>query len=553
MRKIVILCLFLLSLVSWAGATDYYIKNDGNDEAAGTSDGAAWKTIAKVNDFAEATGFASGDTINFNRGDTWTSDETLGNDGSSIAWGTINGLTIQAYGTGDKPWLNGNTQRPISITAGPITNLTIKDIDISGGDWWAEGWWEANIRLAYVSGIVIDGIYCDSHKGATDNGPACGIGITDYGTGDVEIKNCEIKNSIGIGSTLGEWGAIDSAGIVLGTKSSGTISIHDNVIHDVESDCMQFYGTMTTINVYNNTMYNFGENALDFKGANGVTIYNNNLYRGGYGLGGTGGGTGNIVFHNLDANTCSDITIRDNYIHTSDYIGIRLLNGTNVNIYRNYFKDLTLGIRLSANSGVKVYNNIFDLVEGSYSAYALDAAIYADTATKTNCSVFNNTFYMGTNHRYGIYSRHSGMSYLNNIFYTSLNSSGCYPLYVTDTTTPTVANNAYYNPNHANRVYWNGTVYDSTEEADYQSAHDAGAIFSTPGIDFANGKFYPDHVTDAVVDSGTSTGASDAATGLRFDSTWTPSFSIVTVPDDATYDRGAYKFRAFRDSLINTM
>jgi len=567
MRKIVILCLFLLSLASWAGATDYYIKNAGNDEAAGTSDGAAWKTIAKVNDFAEATGFADGDTINFNRGDTWSSDETLGYDGSEIDWGTINGLTVQAYGTGAKPRLNGNTQRPIFISdsdtsATGITNLAIKDIDVSGGDWWTSGWFDANVRIEYCSGIVIDGVDFNGHAGASDNGPTGALYIA-VPHGNVEIKNCTIQNCIGIGGTLGEWGAIDCHGILLiwtvaaspaGPKTSGTISIHDNTIHDVEADCIQLMGMTTATNVYDNKMYNFGENAMDFKGAHDTEIYHNEFYRGDYGLGGSGGGLGNLCFHNEGLYTCTDIIIRDNYIHTSDYIGIRMLHGTDVDIYRNYFKDVTCGIQCNNNTRVNVYNNVFNLaVAAAPYGSSLDAGIYFDAGYKNACTIFNNTFYLGADHRFGLALYHASVTARNNVIYCTRNNADCWPLRVAADVSPTVGYNVYYNPNHTNRVRWYSTTYSSSQEATYKSAHDAGAIFSTPGIDFANGKFYPDHVTDAVVDSGTSTGASDAATGLRFDSTWTPSFSIVTVPDDATYDRGAYKFRAFRDSLINTM
>jgi len=536
-----VLCFFLS--YSYVLATDYYIKNGGNDSAAGTSDGTAWATVAKVNDFAEATGFASGDTINFNRGDTWTSDETLGNDGSSIAWGTINGLTIQAYGTGDKPWLNGNTQRPISITAGPITNLTIKDIDVSGGDWLSGTTFDANIRLANVSGIVIDGVDFNGHTGATDNGPAGAIYITDYGTGNLEIENCTIQNVIGIGGTLGEWGeGVDACGMFIGSKTSGTISIHDNIVHDVESDCIQFYGAETTTNIYNNTMYNFGENALDFKGSYNTTIYNNEFYRGTYGLGGSGGGTGNVVFHNVYDFTCRNAVIRDNYFHTTDYIGLRLINGTDFDVYRNYFKDCTNAIQMHTNIRVNVYNNVFDLAEGTYSAAALDAAIYYTSAYKSDCGIFNNTFYMGTSHRYGLYISSANVSIRNNILYCTRNNSDCFPLRIAADVSPTVANNAYYNPNHTNRVRWYTTNYSSSQEATYKSAHDAGAVFAAPGISPTADIFWPAVGTEAIVGAGTDTGTSDADPGLRYDSTWTPSFSIRTQARPTPKSIGAFEW-----------
>ncbi len=460
-------------------ATNYYVKNGGNDSADGKSDATAWKTIAKVNAFAKTPGFKNGDTINLKRGSTWSNDETLGYDGRAVNWGAINGLSIQSYGTGNNPRLNGNTQRPICITLNSISNLTIKDIDISGGDWWTGGYFEASLRLSNVSGIVIDGVDFNGHTGASDNGPTGAVYITDS-SGNLEIKNCIIQNCIGIGGTLREWGKIDCHGIFLGSKSSGTISIHDNIIHDVEGDCIQLMGVKTTTNVYNNKMYHFGENALDFKTCNHATIYNNEFYRGDYGLGGSGGGTGSIVFHDENLGSCENIVIRDNQFHTSDYIGIRLLHGTNVDIYRNYFKNITNAIQMVNNKRVNIYNNVFDLAEGTYSESILDAGIYVYPSSQLDSNIYNNTFYLGRNHRYGIYITKSGVSVRNNIFYCVRNNSDAWPLRVVDSAAPTVEYNCYYNPNHTNRVNWNGVVYNSSNLQQFRNGKDSGAIFSDP-------------------------------------------------------------------------
>ena len=65
MKKLIIIPILFFSLI--LSATNYYVKNGGNDGGVGTSDGTAWATIAKV----KATSFQPGDTIFFNRGDTW--------------------------------------------------------------------------------------------------------------------------------------------------------------------------------------------------------------------------------------------------------------------------------------------------------------------------------------------------------------------------------------------------------------------------------------------------------------------------------------------------
>ena len=83
---------------------EYYVKNGGNDSAAGTSDGTAWATISKVNTVWAAGTFAPGDNIYFKRGDSFTGTITVAESGSSG-----NPITIGAYGTGADPVFNGFT------------------------------------------------------------------------------------------------------------------------------------------------------------------------------------------------------------------------------------------------------------------------------------------------------------------------------------------------------------------------------------------------------------------------------------------------------------
>ena len=76
----------------------YYVKTGGSDAADGLSDGNAWQTVAKVN----GETFAAGDSILFNRGDTWRETLTVPSSGSSG-----NPITFGAYGTGALPIITG--------------------------------------------------------------------------------------------------------------------------------------------------------------------------------------------------------------------------------------------------------------------------------------------------------------------------------------------------------------------------------------------------------------------------------------------------------------
>lgn len=90
--------LTILFLSSKAFATNYYVANAGNDANDGLTPATAWQTIQKVN----STSFSAGDSILFNRGDSWNEElhiTSSGTDGSPIVVG--------AYGTGNKPVITG--------------------------------------------------------------------------------------------------------------------------------------------------------------------------------------------------------------------------------------------------------------------------------------------------------------------------------------------------------------------------------------------------------------------------------------------------------------
>ncbi len=81
--------------------TVYYVSNDGNNGNNGLTPGTAWQTIAHVNNQT----FQPGDSILFNRGDTWRETLYITSSGTSSAW-----ITFGAYGSGDKPRMLGSEQ-----------------------------------------------------------------------------------------------------------------------------------------------------------------------------------------------------------------------------------------------------------------------------------------------------------------------------------------------------------------------------------------------------------------------------------------------------------
>jgi parallel beta-helix repeat protein len=102
MRKLLTILLLFVSLI--CSATNYYVKTGGNDALTGLSDAQAWATITKVNTFWAAGSFAPGDSINFNRGDTFYGTITVSESGTAGS-----PIIIGAYGTGADPIITGFT------------------------------------------------------------------------------------------------------------------------------------------------------------------------------------------------------------------------------------------------------------------------------------------------------------------------------------------------------------------------------------------------------------------------------------------------------------
>lgn len=111
MRKILLFILLLCS-PTLANATDYYVDFTGGDDSnAGTSKGAAWKNVSKV----EGTSFSAGDNIYFKRGERWDISSTFdipssGTDGTLVTltgFDTANNWTDEGDNVWSMLWSSG--------------------------------------------------------------------------------------------------------------------------------------------------------------------------------------------------------------------------------------------------------------------------------------------------------------------------------------------------------------------------------------------------------------------------------------------------------------
>jgi len=506
---IVFICATSILLISPVFSSTYYVKNGGNDGADGLSDANAWATVAKVNDYAENPGFSDGDVIQFKRGSTF-SDETLGYDGSTINWGTINGLTFRDYGTGSKPRFDGDVRQPICIIGTNVSNLTIMNINLYGSgsrSSWLQG---SAIYVRYVTGITIDGVDGDGRGSGSPapKRPDKVIFLLDE-YGDIEIKNCNIH----------DWGPAknpdpeegDTYALDVKTSSyertyPNSVSIHDNTFYNIQGDAIQnqnFQGSPTnTMDIYDNTLYNCGENAIDIKNSTYVNIYRNTMYRNNWGSGGSGGPGPLVVIHSINTfspSVCDKISIYENYFN-GNYDGIYTRAGIyfntggilNVSIYKNRFENVSPAI-YTYSGAYLIEQNIF-WANKPLNVYDSKNMFILQEAAAT---IQKNTFYSTSDST--IYSaiksnNARNSKYKDNIIFVDSTSTAtyAYPLYVAigSGQLPKIYSNDIHNPSSNRRVKWNGTKYNATDLSAWRNSVDNGALFADPLFkDVTNGNF----------------------------------------------------------------
>ena len=166
MKKLITILLLSISMACYS--TNYYISNTGDDAEAGTSEGTAWLTIAKVNTEWNNGTFVPGDSILFKRGDIWKGTIVIKESGTSG-----NPMTISAYGSGEKPIITGfDTLSSWSVHAGSVYKATFSDA-------------EYFTNMVVVDGKQVGvGRYPDEGSYLSYSLYSTNVSITDAGVGD---------------------------------------------------------------------------------------------------------------------------------------------------------------------------------------------------------------------------------------------------------------------------------------------------------------------------------------------------------------------------------
>ncbi len=309
--------------------TIYYIDaTDGSDSNDGLFEGAAWKTMAKVN----SVNFNPADIIQFKRGEMWNEALSILSSGSED-----DPIIFGAYGEGTRPVIYTDTDACIYIEE--KEHIIIKDFELKGAERgvWITGDIKGSIKL---NNLAIHDI--TNHNG---------ISIKERE--NVLIENCEIYNcSKGDGiSAYNE-----------GLKNWATLANHNITI----KNC-------TIYNNYKNGVYIAGHNAHIANNtihSNGMTKYYHNIY--------LIGENGIVEYNELHSSPAGDgfryegghLRIRYNYVHDNGKHGISFWNDFPTTFFDNeiYYNivegmdDKHWGIHVNEYAGgfdgVKIYNNI---------------------------------------------------------------------------------------------------------------------------------------------------------------------------------------------------
>ncbi len=264
---------------SAAGTTYYVDAVTGSDSASGTSTTTPWKTLAKV----DATTFAAGDRILFNRGQSWAGQ--LHPLGSGTAG---NPISIGAYGSGNRPKIDGGALAGGMATGAAVylnnqQYWTIDNLEIinnSGtdnfGSMTVNGSHRDGILVNNTSGSTLKGItitnnwvhnvngcfHC-SELDAHGNG---GILVLAQGTNDswadvlIQGNTVESLGRTGIGFFDLSYYTSDQT-VVVATQLSTGVTVQDNSVKTIDSDGVLVYGAKGAM-LQRNVVGNAGQKTI---------------------------------------------------------------------------------------------------------------------------------------------------------------------------------------------------------------------------------------------------------------------------------------------------
>lgn len=234
-------------------AATYYVKPDGDDNARGTSDETAWRTIGKVNSFA----FETGDDVYFRAGGEWKGQLV-------IDWGgtDANRAVVGSYYMDGGQTMIGvpaNTAKPVLVggyplvdSAGAVPRDPYSGLIQANADYVTV----QNMKMLRSSGygFLVNKrqhhvILADSWVDTTAGG---GV-MTHYDSHDNIIRNNELGPGLNQGWKDGVWiGSSWSAGLTL--RASWRNVVENNYMHECYGEGINAFGTTSDHNVIRNNL-----------------------------------------------------------------------------------------------------------------------------------------------------------------------------------------------------------------------------------------------------------------------------------------------------------
>jgi len=547
---------------------DFTTYNPTTFETTGGSS-SVYKTIADLN----AKSFSAGDNIYFRKGQTWNEQLTISQSGSSG-----NQITFGAFGSGNKPIIDGQNTRNYAITTNAFNYVTLQDIQIQNAA-WANFWSDVVSTGAVLTNIDsvggVRGIWFRKPSNSTftnitaiNSSTMCfqlgqlGTNVTINGITasgcsgypgiylnqltDVTASNLTAIDNLITGimfqDITGTWNISDvvsgglnngntGAGIhILGAVAGNNANFNlDNVTssyNTVEGFFLQNVRDGTVTGVINNSLSEHnGDNGFEFDTTKNITIQNTiSRYNGLNGIG---------SWYNTNDNiTIKDCTINNNLFDGISFHGVssgilieRCTSSNNGTIGSNNSGDGFTAHETVSN--FRVYNSI------AYGNLNSGAAMINSASGE----IINNTFYNNGSsgfNRAAFWSQVSGGAgwiVKNNIF------SENYPREIfTDASGlsyATLDNNLFYHPSDAKLASLdNGTTEQSWATYHTTNGYEPNSIYSDPL--FFNKISSDFHLTrlSSAIDG-----------GLDYSSTFTSDFSSTVRPQGSDFDLGAYEYK----------
>jgi len=413
MRDYLLIFVFLIH-TALSYATDYYISSNGNDSKDGKSEGNAWKSIQKVNDFAWSPGFVSGDRILFEGGKTFTTNSSLYIETDKTRGTASSPVTFSSYGT-NKAIIKAKASDAVMIwvpSSGTIgmglkfTNLIFEgdSVPVSGPKSahgilvWSDG--ASNVDYFHVencefrgfagnglstgrsagkgriTNITVRNVKAYQNVGAIGVSPHSGTGIVIAGAENALIEHCIAykngKNNNNAGGPVGIWFWDTKNGIIQHCESYDNETTNgDGGGFDLDGGCQN----CTIQYCYSHNNAGAGYLFAQFGGASAYGPLTGNVIR--YNVSQNDGrkkSFGSVYFW---GNGGSDIVGSNEIYNNTFYMGGTTSNGT----------PACIGFLGGAVSGIKISNNIF-IAASNY--YIIDAP---EAFSSTKVLLQNNAYY----------------------------------------------------------------------------------------------------------------------------------------------------------------